>query len=231
MGTETSRDDTTSQTNFAALCGVSAEAVRKACIAGKIDIVGEGRSKKILLSGKNSISYLHDKNSQRIKNTVPKLNDEAENRSVIHPSNSVENTEPSTKKPSSNIQSLIDFESEDIEFGDITLNDINKFKSLEAAKKSAQSRKIERGKLIDRQLVTTVFGKIYTIEVNELKPISDKTPSKIAAIFEDEDSEKILKVSQLLSSEITKVLKHINYEVDRFLKDINTDTTDIYADS
>ena len=231
MGTQANRDDTTSQTKFAALCGVSAEAVRKACLVGKIDIVGEGRTKKILLSGVNSITYLHDKNSQRIKGAVPKLGDESESKRTLPSSDSVENTEPSTKKPPSNIKNLIDFESEDIAFGDITLNDINKFKSLEAAKKSAQDRRIARGALIDRKLVTTVFGKIYTIEVNELKPISDKTPPKIAAIFEDEDSEKILKVSQILSAEITKVLKHINYEVDRFLKDINTETTDIYADS
>lgn len=232
MSDEKQKKELISQSNFAKLCGVSSEAVRKAIIAGKVDVYGEGRSKKIIVSGENSIAYLHDKNSQRKKHIPstsvnPSEIKKAQSKS-IHPDLSNKDL----PVPSSSFKNLIELEDERFDINDISLTAINKMKGLEAARKSAQDRKIARGDLIDRHLVTTVMGKFYTIEVNELKPIADKTPSKIAAIFGDEDSEKILKINKLLSSEITKVLKHMNYEMKRFLNGINKNSTDlVHADN
>ena len=231
MNKQKNKDEEMSQAGFARLCGVSSEAVRKAIVAGKVDARSEGRSKIILLSGQNSVAYLHDKNAQRKKTITSKPSDLSEinkyQKKSIPPVSSKENQ----NGHSSTFKNIIDLTAENIDINSISLADVNKIKGIESARKSAQDRNIARGDLIDRKIVTTVFGKIYTIEVNELKPIADKTPSKIAAIFGDEDSKKILKVNQLLSSEITKVLKHINYEVDRFLKDINKTSDDlIYAD-
>ena len=92
---------------------------------------------------------------------------------------------------------------------------------LEGAKGKALDRKTKRGDLIERKLLSAFLGKIYTIEVNQLKPIADKSPSKIAAIFENEDAEKMLKVSQILAEEIAQALNHIQHTTDRFLDSIN----------
>ena len=211
-----------SQSKFAKLCCVSAEAVRKAILAGKIDAVGEGRKKRILLAGINTIGYLNDRNSQR-KNSVksqpaappPVLQPEEQ---APAPAAQSQNTHPI---PAVNINNILDFENEDIDLSQFSQTDLKKLQVLESAKKSALDRKTKRGDLIDRKLVTTVLGKIYTIEVNQLKPISDKSPSKIAAIFEDEDAEKILKVSQLLTADIAQALNHIQHSTNRFLDSIN----------
>jgi len=203
-----------SQSAFAKLCKVSAEAIRKACAAGKINIVGEGRNKKIDLDGLNTISYLHDKNSQRNK---PKIKE-----TVVSPHN-VENSarkidDDSRSGSVGNVVNLID---DDTDYRDISASDIKKLKDLESAKRSAQERMKIRGELIDRKLVRIVLGRIYTIEVNEIKVIADKAPPKIAALFEDESPEKILAVSQLLSSDFAKCFEHIKHVVDKFITDID----------
>ena len=211
------------QAGFAKLCCVSAEAIRRAILADKIDATGKGRDKRILLAGINTIGYLNDRNSQR-KNAV-------KSQPLATPAHILKTEEqiPTSaghsqkEKPSTeiNIKNIIDLDDEEIDISQYSQSDIKKLKDLEAAKKSAQERKKNRGDLIDRKLVTTILGKIYTIEVNQIKPIADKSPSKIAAIFEDEDPDKILKVSQILSSDIAQALNHIKHSVERFLNEIN----------
>lgn len=195
------------QTAFAKLCQVSAEAVRKGCESGKINIVGKGRKKKINLDGANTIAYLHDKNSQRIKPKIPKSYQ-------IPQKNNAGEIEQDQSPQNDNKMSLLD---DNIDITKVTAQEIKKLKDLESARKSAEDRRKSRGKLIERSLVKFVLGKIYTIEVNQIKPIADKVPSRIAAIFENDDSEKILAVSQLLTEEHTKALKHIKYTIDKFL--------------
>ena len=216
-----------SQAEFARLCRVSAEAIRKACVAGKIDIDGEGRKKKIVIDGPNTVDYLHDKNSQRLKSKSPEALPAPveKTESAALPGDQLETPEKSEVRPPAprNNFSLSD---EKIDFRDLTATDIKKMKDLESAKKSMQDRMKSRGDLIDRSLVKAVLGRVYTVEVNQIKPVADKAPAKIAAIFENDDSEKILAVSQLLSKELGKALEHIQHVLDKFLSDID-DTKDI----
>lgn len=220
---ETKTENVVTQSGFAKLCGVSPEAVRKAILAGKIDAEGEGRKKRILLAGVNTIDYLNDRNSQRKKSV------KAQPIAVLPQSQMPEEQlqasipQPKNQKTSSinKVKNILDFDDENINLADFSQTDIKKLKDLETARKAAQERKKSRGDLIDRKLVTTILGKIYTIEVNQIKPIADKSSSKIAAIFKDEDPEKILKVSQVLSSDISQALNHIKHSVERFLNHIN----------
>jgi len=209
MGKVCKNEQLVTQTAFAKLCQVSAEAIRKACESGKIDIQGKGRKKKINLSGANTIAYLHDKNSQRVK---PKISKSEQPIQEIESNQSP----PPPNQQKSNIINLLDL-GEDINIETVSAQDIKKLKDLESARKSAEDRRKSRGELIERSLVKFVLGKIFTIEVNQIKPIADKAPSKIAAIFESDDSEKILAVSKLLSEEHTKALKHIKHITDKFL--------------
>lgn len=223
MSEETTTGNLVTQSAFAKLCGVSPEAVRKAIIAGKIDAVGEGRKKRILLAGINTIGYLNDRNSQR-KNLV-----KSQQAATPPPVSQLEEQAPAplneSRKdnsiPEVNINNILDFENEDIDLSKFNQTDLKKLQILEGAKGKALDRKTKRGDLIERKLLSAFLGKIFTIEVNQLKPIADKSPSKIAAIFEDEDAEKILKVSQILADDIAQALNHIQHTTNRFLDSIN----------
>ena len=223
MSEEIKTKDVITQSGFAKLCGVSPEAVRKAIVAGKIGAIGEGRKKRILLADLNTVAYLNDRNSQRKKSVKPQSDNVSAPISIPDKHPQVQPSPTDTPKASSpsNTLKMIDLDDEDIDISSFSQNDIKKVKDLETARKNAQDRKKSRGDLIDRKLVTTILGKIYTIEVNQIKPIADKSPSRIAAIFEDEDPEKILKVSQILSSDISDALNHIKHNVERFLNQIN----------
>lgn len=223
MSEETKKANVITQAGFAKLCCVSAEAIRKAIIAGKIDAVGEGRKKRILLAGINTIGYLNDRNSQR-KNSV-----KSQQAATPPPVSKIEEqvappaaqSQQENQLPAININNILDFENEDIDLSKFSQADLKKLQILEVTKKNALERKTKRGDLIERKLLSAFLGKIYTIEVNQLKPIADKSPSKIAAIFENEDAEKMLKVSQILAEEIAQALNHIQHITDRFLDSIN----------
>ena len=223
MSEETTTENIVTQSAFAKLCGVSPEAVRKAILAGKINAAGEGRKKRILLAGINTIGYLNDRNSQR-KNSV-KSQPVAAPATVSKPEEQIPETAPPSQKdnslPAVNINNILDFENEDIDLTLFNQTDLKKLQILEVTKKNALDRKTKRGDLIERKLLSAFLGKIYTIEVNQLKPIADKSPSKIAAIFENEDAEKMLKVSQILADDIAQALNHIQHTTDRFLDSIN----------
>lgn len=216
-----------SQAEFARLCRVSAEAIRKACTAGKIDIVGEGRKKKIVIDGVNTIAYIHDRNSQRVKSKLPE--EALPPAEIKEPLNLNSELEQQEKPPLPGIKSVrnnFSLSDENLNLNELTATDIKKMKDLESAKKSLQDRMKSRGELIDRNLVKAVMGRVYTVEVNQIKPVADKAPPKIAAIFKNDDPEKILAVSQLLSKELGKALEHIQVILDKFLFDID-DTKDI----
>lgn len=208
------------QSKFAKLVGVSPEAVRKAIILGKIDCRGEGRKKRIILSGVNTKAYLHDSNSQRKPSAMADEEKNGQSRGAKKITSKPATDSGSNSKPSS-IFNLSEFEDGNIDLSLYSKHDLDKIKVIVHNMKSALDLKHTRGGLIDRKLVAIYLGKLYTIEHNELKPMSDKLSSKIAAIFENEDSAKTLKVSQVIASDITKVLKHISYITDKFLDEIN----------
>lgn len=93
-----------------------------------------------------------------------------------------------------------------------------KLKLIEQIKHTNIKNLEMRRKLISRELVETVFNKLYLVDQNELKPIGQKIAPDIAAIFGSSDRDKILKAGDLIESEIYKSLKHIKRILDDFLK-------------
>lgn len=226
-----------SQAQFAKLCKVSAEAIRKACIAGKIDIEGEGRKKKIDLNGSGTIEYLHDKNSQRTKSPQNTLEIQQTEQSGTDTaatgqgeSNIPENPAGQSSKPISDSKSSCDLIEIDLDnstdaeiLNSLTVGKIKILKELESMRLARQLRLKNRGDLIDRKLVTIFLGKLFTIERNEIIPIADKSPAQIAAIFGIEDNEKTLKVGKLLKDEIAKAFKHIEVRTHDFMEQMGSD--------
>ena len=218
------------QTQFAKLCKVSAEAIRKACASGKINIVGEGRKKQIDLSGELTIDYLHDKNSQREKSS-----NNSENHQEIPPpvseqtlpeedsSSKTVSDEPVTPKNYGSDLTNIDLDNlSDEDMLRLRPSHVKMLKDLETTLRTRQNRIKERGDLIDRKLVTKFLGILFTIERNEIVPISEKIPSEIAAILGVEDNELILKVGKLLKDEFANAFSHIEAKTQNFLSSINS---------
>ena len=225
-----------SQTQFAKLCKVSAEAIRKACIAGKIDIEGEGRKKKIDLNGLSTIEYLHDKNSQRTKTPensleIQKPEPNGPDAAASEGKNDLPEGPAGTSSllgsDSNSSSGLGEIDLENLTDADIintlSVGKVKMLKEIEAMRLARQTRLKNRGDLIDRKLVTIFLGKLFTIERNEIIPIAEKSPAQIAAIFGVEDNEKILKVSKLLKDELAKAFKHIEVRTQSFMEQVGSD--------
>lgn len=224
------------QTQFAKLCKVSAEAIRKACAAGKINFIGEGRKKQIDLNGELTIDYLHDKNAQRSKSPDNQEN-EQESPSQVNKqtlpeekssSQSVTDKNPTVDNSglsgSSDLPLSIDLDNlSDEDMLKLRPGQVKMLKDLEMTLRTRQNRFKERGDLIDRKLVTKFLGVLFTIERNEIVPISEKIPSEIAAILGIEDNELVLKIAKLMKDEFGKAFSHIEAKTQTFLTSINSD--------
>ncbi len=75
-----------------------------------------------------------------------------------------------------------------------------------------------RRKLISRELVDRFFGKLYLVDSNEWKTLPDRLAPEMAAIFENDDPEKILEVSKRIDKEVYRTLSHVKRMMDDFLK-------------
>lgn len=100
----------------------------------------------------------------------------------------------------------------------LSSGDVAKVARLESALKTRVEREVKRKELIDRDIVRTVFGKIYTIETNELKTIGTKLAAELAGMFETEDPKKMLAVEKKIDNEIAKSLAHIKRVINDFLQ-------------
>ena len=92
--------------------------------------------------------------------------------------------------------------------------ELDKMHKLETLLKVRVEREAKRGELIDRSLVSSVFGKLYTVDSNELKTLGIKLSPDLSAIFEADDPEKILAAEKRIDDEIMKVLSHIKRIMD-----------------
>jgi hypothetical protein len=96
--------------------------------------------------------------------------------------------------------------------------DIDKLKSLETMLKTQTDRQLKRRELIERSLVASVFGELYTIDANSWKTLGSKTAAAVAGICECDDPEKVLQVEQHISAEVTLILQHVKQVLDAALK-------------
>lgn len=197
-----------SRAKFARLAGVTKQAVSNAIKADKIKLTGAGRLAKIDLDNADNIVYL-----------------ETENRERHSPGEDVAEGETKTAgsdKPGAGEDiNLADYLHENIAMSDLSL--LSK-QSAERLKIIAQIKQIQvktekdRGELISRELVSRFLGKMYTIDVNEFRPMGASLAPELAAIAGIDDSEKIIKIGERIEKEVFVILKHSK----RLLKDFLT---------
>lgn len=97
-------------------------------------------------------------------------------------------------------------------------SEIDKLKAMESMLKTQVERKHKRRELIERALVTSVFGKLFTIDSNEWKPLGAKISADLAGICGCDDPEKVLLVEKRIDDEVARILAHSKREMDDALK-------------
>lgn len=96
--------------------------------------------------------------------------------------------------------------------------DVGKVQKMEAALKTRVGRMKERGELIDRRAIQTVFGKLYAVDANELRTLGSKLAPKLASVFGDDDPDKLLAAERLIDDETLRTLAHIKKILNSFLR-------------
>lgn len=87
--------------------------------------------------------------------------------------------------------------------------DIEKMKTLEAALKTRVERQHKRRELIERSMVAAVFGKLYQVDTNHLRPLGATLAPEVAGLLGSEEPASILAVEKLIDEKIMRVLGHI----------------------
>jgi predicted transcriptional regulator len=105
----------------------------------------------------------------------------------------------------------------DANVSDYAKVDIDKLKIIEQTKIYRLKALKERGKLLDAANVKTIFGKIVSIEENELKTIPDSITTQLIGYFGNDDPEVSNEVRKKLEKEIFKVLRRIKSTVNDYL--------------
>ena len=80
-----------------------------------------------------------------------------------------------------------------------------------------------RKELVDRDTVRRVFGKLYKVDVDELRTIGSKSAPEIANVCGVEDSELILKISAAIDKEVFAALRHIQKIMNDFFDEVGTE--------
>lgn len=94
---------------------------------------------------------------------------------------------------------------------------IDKIHKLEALLKVRVERQHKRRELIERSLVQSVFSRLYTVDVNELRTLGAKLAPAISGILGCDDPEVVLAVEKTIDNEVIKSLSHIKRIVNDFL--------------
>ncbi len=191
-----------SQKAFADLCGVSAPAISKAIRNERLNKVGT----KIDLDCELSKQFLKIQKEKK-----PKSQKKPANKKTAKKKENIEDED----KP----QMSLSLELTDAQLLLFPKLDIDKLDKIEAAKTKKFNRQVARGKYIHRDMIKSVFAKLYSVDTNELKEMEDRLTPGICGVFKkNDDSPEAVQVRQLLNEEITKSLRHIQRIMDDFLK-------------
>jgi len=81
----------------------------------------------------------------------------------------------------------------------------------------------KRGELVDRALVSQVFGEIYSVHRSILLNIGPGLSDSLAAISDTAAAEKTLKMQELIDNEIYSALAAIKAAINKFLRQVKAD--------
>lgn len=100
---------------------------------------------------------------------------------------------------------------------------VQKIQRLESALKTRVERMQKRGQLIDRALVSTVFGRLYQIHSNEFRTLGAKLAPSVGGELGVENPEALLRIEQYIDDEVIGILSHVKRVFDKFLQDVGAE--------
>ncbi len=101
--------------------------------------------------------------------------------------------------------------------------DIEKIKLIKQCRDLDLAHEIKRNNLIPRNLIRGILSKKYEIDMASYLTIKDKLMPDIAAIFEINDPELVMKAGERMDEELWKILKHTKALFDKFLISIKSE--------
>ena len=208
--------NTTLKSHFAKMCGVSQMAIGKACRVGNIKTCIVNGKEVVNLDHRITKAYLASKTGST---KPPKAENKPKFAKVkkVAPVDEPEETKEKTSDKWGKPRSLGEITNENVM--DVDKQDMDKLDKYESALTKQQKREAERNVLIKRDLVETVFAKIYSVDTNELKELENRLSPAICGIFKaNDDGDESIEVRKLMNKEITKSLRHIKRIMDTFLK-------------
>lgn len=99
----------------------------------------------------------------------------------------------------------------------LTKQSVDKLKVVEQIKALQLKTEERKQQLVPRDLVRRVLGKLYQIDVNELRTLPDKLASDIAAECKIDDTDIIFAINKIIEKEIYKTLEHMKRLLNDFL--------------
>lgn len=210
--------------HFAEKAGVTRQTIYNQIKAGVLFL---GDDKKIDLDIPENLQYLRDRGVS-LDDMKPPEKKPAAPRPKKPPAKSVVKTK--SKPPSVPQTTLPAIDAEEVlarlsslDIRNLTPADVGKVARLESALKTRVEREHKRGLLIERATVQTVFGRLYTIDSNELRTLGSKLGAEIAGMLGEEDPEKVLAVEKRIDDEVIKSLAHIKRVLGDFLRKAGAD--------
>lgn len=98
--------------------------------------------------------------------------------------------------------------------------EVQKVQRIEQALKTRVERQHKRGELIERTMVKAVLGKMYQVDVQELRMVGAKLSPDICGLIGVDDPVIQLMVEQRIEGEILKSLEHIKRIINDFLTEV-----------
>lgn len=99
---------------------------------------------------------------------------------------------------------------------------VQKVQRLEQAAKTRVEHQAKRGLLIERRLVSSVLGRLYQVDSDQIKPLGAKVAPEIGALCGVEDTATLLEIEQLIDQNTHRILSHIKRMMDDFLVGVGT---------
>ena len=208
-----------SQSKLAELLGISQPSISSAIKRGKLISGKKGIDTKNLFNqqyiqaAEIRADRKRNKHGKKGSSDDQKRQDETKFKETTQLQN--EYTEHLT--PSGSVQQIDLDNIDNLDIINIAKVDIDKLKIIEQTKIYRLKALKERGKLIDANHIKTVFGKIISIEENELKTIPNSITTQLIGYFGSDDPKVSNEVRKKLEKEIFKVLRRIKETVNDFL--------------
>jgi len=210
-----------SQSEFARSCKVSPNAIANAISKGDLTAHKQGERVYLDLTDPKTRAY------KRLHTQKSKPGNGRADRQDNGGSNALTTLSPGLR---AKIKGLLGADTTFEEFNEISEAFTNKLKTLQQIQDIKTRTDRARRKLIDRDLVAKMFGKIYTVDVNEFRMLGMNLAPELASIFNVDDPALVLAATERIDKEVYAILEHIKdilngFLVEMELKEIIGDAT------